>query len=538
MIRIRELKIPLDGDLDEIRSAAAKRLHIDPAEILSIRISKKAVDARKKAFVHFNVSADIELKNEKKLMPRINKEPTAGIIEAPVFRTPNVISSKSRPVIVCSGPAGLFAAWYLALAGAKPIVLERGLDVDLRAEKISRFWQSGELDPDCNIQFGEGGAGTFSDGKLTTGMKDRRTGLVLKLFVECGAPEDILYSAKPHIGTDMLRITIKNLRERIKSLGGEFIFGARFCDFTFSKGALNSLSFIKDGTVTQLDTENLILAVGHSARDVFELLHEKGITLVQKPFSVGVRMEHSQRWLNEAMYGSFAEHPALHAADYKLAVHLPNGRGVYTFCMCPGGSVVAAASEPGGVVTNGMSLYARDGENSNAAILVGVDTSDFGSEHPLAGIELQRRLERAAFRVGGGNYSAPAICFGDFIAHRPASGFGSVMPSYLPGVTPASPDEYLPPFVCDSLRSGITLFGQKIHGFDAPESVLTGVESRSSSPVRILRDESMQSASLRGLYPCGEGAGYAGGIMSAAVDGLKCAEAVVEKINRRNINAR
>lgn len=532
MLRVRELRGELGAGPEALRAAAAKRLGLAPREILSLRVVKRAVDARKKNDVHFKYTVELTLRDEAALLRRLGNEPTVTAVTPWRDAAPPVVHPERRPVVVGAGPAGLFAAWWLARAGARPLLLERGLDVDSRAEAVGRFWGGGALDPECNAQFGEGGAGTFSDGKLTTGMKDPRTETVLRLFVRCGAPEDILWEAKPHIGTDRLRPTVRRLREEIVSLGGEVLFSARFCDYASEGGRLKSVSFTRNGLTETVEAGALILAVGHSARDVFALLEEKGVALLQKPFSMGLRIEHRQDWLDRAMYGGFAGHPALPAADYKLAVHLPNGRGVYTFCMCPGGQVVAAASEPGGLVTNGMSLYARDGENANAAVLVSVEPADFGGPGPLAGVELQRRLERAAFAAGGGDWRAPACCVGDFLAGRAASGFGSVRPSYAPGVRPVSPKEYLPPFIADSIREALPLFARKLRGFDGEEAVLTGVESRSSSPVRVPRGEDLCSVSLRGLYPCGEGAGYAGGIMSAAVDGLRCAEAALEALGK------
>ena len=533
MLRVRELRGELDDGPEALRAAAARRLRIRPDELRSLRIVKRAVDARKKNDVHFQFTVDVEVPDEAALLRRLKGEPT--VTQAVPYRDapPPLVHADERPVVVGAGPAGLFAAWLLARAGARPLLLERGLDVDARAEAVSRFWSGGALDPECNAQFGEGGAGTFSDGKLTTGTKDPRIETVLRLFVACGAPEEILWEAKPHIGTDRLRPTVRRLREEIQRLGGEVLFSARFCDFDSEGGRLRRIRFARGGSIETVETDAVILAVGHSARDVFALLKEKGVALVQKPFSMGLRIEHPQAWLNEAMYGPFAGHPALPAADYKLVAHLPDGRGVYTFCMCPGGRVVAAASETGGLVTNGMSDFARDGANANAAVLVSVETTDFGGQDPLAGVALQRRLERAAFAAGGGDYKAPACCVGDFLAGRTPTAFGGVAPSYAPGVRPVSPAEYLPEFISAAIREALPLFGRKLRGFDREDAVLTGVESRSSSPVRVLRGEDLCSLSVKGLYPCGEGAGYAGGITSAAVDGLRCAEAVLEQTGNR-----
>ncbi|MBQ1464786.1 MAG: hypothetical protein IIZ18_08255, partial [Ruminococcus sp.] len=392
---------------------------------------------------------------------------------------------------------------------------------------VEEFQSGGSLDPECNVQFGEGGAGTFSDGKLNTGISDKRIRWVFQRFVEFGAPEEILWQAKPHIGTDKLRDTVKNLRKRIIALGGEVHFDTKFTGYTFSDGKLTGIECTgKSGEILRINTNCAILATGHSARDVFEMLYQKNVELTQKNFAVGVRIEHRREDIDKAMYGDFAGHPALKAADYKLAVHLPNGRALYTFCMCPGGSVVAASSEQGRLAVNGMSCFARDAENSNSALLVGVGRNELGSDHPLAGMYFQRDIEEKAFNAGGSDYHAPAITVGEFISGtKPPQ---NVSPSYRPGVRTASPEEYLPEFICETLRLGIPEMGRKIPGFDAPSAVLTGVESRSSSPVRIVRDAGLESVSVRGIFPCGEGAGYAGGIVSAAVDGMKCAEAVVK----------
>ena len=524
MIRINNIKVPLDFDFTNIIKLASEKTGIPENKIKSAEISKKSVDARKKNDINFIVSLNIsaELKYEKRVK-------NAVYVENFVYRIPKVTVEK-RPVIVGFGPAGMFAALVLTIAGAKPIVLERGMDVDNRIRAVEKFRNSGVLDPECNVQFGEGGAGTFSDGKLTTGIKDKRIGWILRKLVEFGAPSDILYLSKPHIGTDKLRETVKNLRKYVVSLGGEVRFGAKFIGYETENNCISEAVYSDGKEIHRIETYNIILASGHSARDIFEMLYSKNIKLSQKNFAVGLRIEHLKSEIDKAMYGCFAGHDALKAADYKLAVHLPNGRTLYTFCMCPGGYVVAASSEHGRLAVNGMSCYARDAENSNSALLVNIDTSDYKSSHPLAGMYFQRELEEKAYIAGGSDYSSPVILVRDFLNGKISENIGKIKPSYKPKIKFASPDEYLPDFVCESLRLGIREMGKKINGLDNPDAVLTGIESRSSSPVRINRSESLESVSVGGLFPCGEGAGYAGGIISAAVDGMKCAEAVINKI--------
>ncbi|MBR4627875.1 MAG: hypothetical protein IKO47_09300 [Ruminococcus sp.] len=531
MIRVNGISVPLGQDFGDLITVCEKKLRIKRGRIRSVRLAKRSVDARKKNDVHFIISVDIEADGEEQLLRMLKN---AVRREEQFYEVASVPENVSRPVVVGFGPAGMFAALVLAMSGARPIVLERGDDVDSRCRKVEHFRDTGELDTECNVQFGEGGAGTFSDGKLNTGISDSRIGWIFERLVEFGAPEDILYLAKPHIGTDRLRGAVKCLRERVISLGGEVVFGARFCGFDRADGSISGVYYIRNGEKTHIPAENVILAAGHSARDVFTLLRDEDIKLSQKNFAVGVRIEHRREDIDRAMYGDFAGHPALKAADYKLAVHLPNGRTLYTFCMCPGGYVMAASSEEGRLAVNGMSCYARDAANSNSALLVNVDTSDYGSDDPLAGMYFQRDIEERAYRAGGGGYRAPAATVGELYSVKAEGLQGRVVPSYLPGYKAALPDEYLPDFVCESLRLGIREMGKRIPGFDSPEAVLTGAETRSSSPVRIDRGADLQSLSLRGLYPCGEGAGYAGGIVSAAVDGMKCAEAVINKLRGYN----
>ena len=520
MIEVRDVRLPLDGDL---ASACAKKLGVKPADVLEAHLLRRSVDARKKNDVHFLVSAAVSLRRgEERFAPYIPWTPPAVTVlrQRPRF----------RPVVCGAGPAGLFAALTLARAGAEPLLIERGAPVEERQKDVARFLATRVLDTESNVQFGEGGAGAFSDGKLTTGTHDVRGRQVLHDLAAAGAPEEILWQAKPHIGTDRLPETVRGLRRMILDNGGEVRFHTCLTDIRVENGALTGVTLRTREREEFFPTDTLILAAGHSARDLFALLYDKGAALTQKPFSMGVRCEHPQALIDEAQYGAFAGHPALGAADYKLAVHLPDGRGVYTFCMCPGGSVVAAASEDGRLVVNGMSTFARDGQNANAALLCEVRPQDFGSDHPLAGVELQRQWERAAFLAGGGDWRAPAQRMGDLLSGRPSTGPGSVAPTYPLGVRFTSLEECLPGYVVASLRAAVPLFARRLRGFDLPDAVLTGIESRSSSPVRIQRDETGQS-NLRGIYPCGEGAGYAGGILSAGVDGIRQAEKVLEKLN-------
>ena len=526
MIRIQNIKAPLTADLTTIKQLAAAKMNISAKEILECLLVKKAVDARRKNDIHYVCTIDCRFKNEKNICFDKDIEPAP---DEEVYTLPRK-TIVLPPVVIGTGPAGMLAGLALAEAGLKPLLLERGRDVERRKADVDAFWQSGNLDIVSNVQFGEGGAGTFSDGKLATGIKkDQYTRKVLEEFVAAGAPEEILYLAKPHIGTDKLVKMVKNIRRKIENLGGKYLFEHKVTGFVVQDDVLKALKIEKpDGTQDEIACEKAILAIGHSARDTFEILYQQGVKIEQKPFAVGARIEHRQSLINKAQYGK-EKVACLGAADYKLAVHLPNGRSAYTFCMCPGGRVVAAASETGRVVTNGMSAYARDEENANAALLVGVGTEDFASKHPLAGMYFQRKIEERAFAVGGGNYNAPAQLVGDFLNNRKSKRFGEVKPSYCPDVSLSAISEVLPENITETLRAAIVEMDKKLHGFAMPDAVLTAPETRSSSPIRIVRDETGQS-NLKGLYPCGEGAGYAGGITSAAADGLKTAEALVKSL--------
>lgn len=527
MIRINEIKLSLDEDEMLLKDKAAKILKINKKYITNLTIYKKNVDARKKDDVHFTYSVDAETSLDEEQIIKKCKSAKASIVKPYVYEIPaNCRTSKYRPIVVGFGPAGMLAGLILAEAGLKPIILERGKDIDARQKDVNEFWTKRKLDEESNVQFGEGGAGTFSDGKLTTGIKSPFIRKVLEELYEAGAPEEILYSSKPHIGTDRLAHVVKNIRKKIERLGGEVWLEAKLDGLIVYNGFVQGISYTKHGEKHDIEADSVIMAIGHSARDTVEMLYQLGVEMMQKPFSVGARIEHPQSLINKAQYGKFADHPKLGAADYKLACHGLHERGAYTFCMCPGGTVVAAASEKEGVIVNGMSALARDGENANSALLVGIDTCDFPSEHPLAGIYYQREIEHTAFELAGGDYKAPAQLVGDFLQNKKSTSLGNVQPTCPTGVTLTRLDECLPEKVCATMKSAIVEMDKKLNGFNLYDAVLTAPETRSSSSVRILRDEFMQ-CTIRGVYPCGEGAGYAGGIVSAAVDGIKCAHAVL-----------
>jgi uncharacterized FAD-dependent dehydrogenase len=522
MLRLEQLRMPVGHTEDDLRQSVERALGIDPKELLSLHLHRRGVDARHSHRVSLVYSVDVEVVDENAVLSQ--KRPHVARVADVPFLVPtshNLFSQ--RPVIVGTGPAGLFAGLLLARAGARPLFLERGQPMDVRVGDVEGLLSGGVLKTESNIQFGEGGAGTFSDGKLNSSISDPRCRWVLAQLAAAGAPSDILYKAKPHVGTDRIRETVKQMRHDIQKQGGEFRFGTKVTGLVVEKGRVVGVQV--NGS-EQIQATAVVLAIGNAARDTFEMLHSSGVFLEAKAFSIGVRIEHPRSWVDRGFYGPFAGNPKLGAADYKMAHHGANGYSVYTFCMCPGGVVVPGTSEEGGVVTNGMSEYTRDNTNSNSALMVGVTPRDFNSDHPLAGVAFQREWEWKAFALGGGRFMAPVQRVEDFIARRPSKRVGSVSPSYRPGVTPANLWECLPNFVCAGIIEGLKEFSQRMKGFAHPDALLTGVETRSSSPVRIRRDDTFQT-NIRGLYPAGEGAGYAGGIMSSAVDGLRVAETLL-----------
>ncbi len=532
MIAIKNVSFSVNSDEEVIKQIICEKLGVETNQIVSYRFLRKSIDARKKSDVRFCANLGVTIDNialpEEDIVAKCNDSSVS--IFVPYKARPVKTARCNLPPVVCgAGPAGLFAALWLSYAGLKPILIERGADADTRIRKIEAFNSGGTLDVKANIQFGEGGAGTFSDGKLTTNIHDERCEAVLDTFYRCGAPEEILYLAKPHLGTDNLRDIVKNLRGEIIKNGGEVRFFTRLTDIQTQNARLCGVVVQNEKDDTEIiSTDRLIIAAGHSARDVYEMLKKHGVIMEQKPFSIGVRIEHLQEKINKAQYGDFAKY--LGAADYKMACHLPSGRSVYTFCMCPGGNVVAAASEEGRLVVNGMSLFARNDKNSNSAVLCNVEPEDFNSDDVLAGVDFQQRYEELAYEAGGSNYCAPAQLVGDFLKGRSSKGPMEVKPSYPRGVKWGKVSDCLPDFAVNAIKEALVIFGRKLRGFDDKQAVLTGVETRSSAPVRVKRNDKYQSLNMEGLYPCGEGAGYAGGIMSASVDGIRVAEAIIDEL--------
>lgn len=533
MLRLNQLKLPLDAaahaDESVYKRLAADRLGVPPQSILSARLCKRSVDARDKGDVHFSITLDVRLADESqearlaaKLKPNQAsiRQGAQALDEADLFALPLSPwpKERARPVVVGAGPAGLFCALALAARGARPIVLERGQPVEQRVNDVSAFERGAELNEESNVLFGEGGAGAFSDGKLTCGLNDPLIQTILNTLYHLGAPQDILSAQRPHIGTDVLRGVLAAARGKLTELGADVRFGHRLSSLVLHDGRVAAVRYVASGVESELSTDAVLLAIGHSARDTYRMLYDLGLPMHIKPFAIGARIEHLQRDIDRSQYGRAAGHPALPPAEYKLNVKTPDGRGVYTFCMCPGGQVIAAASERGGVNVNGMSLHARNGRNANAALLVGVRPSDFPDGDPMSAIAFQRDIERAAFAATGG-YLAPCQRVEDLLRRRPTARFGDVQPSYLPGAAPGDIACCLPGFVTDDLRFALPQLGRRLRGFDAPDALLTAPETRSSAPVQMERDERRQSP-IGGLYPLGEGAGHAGGIISAALDGL------------------
>ena len=523
MIRIRDIQLPPEHNAHQLQFEAANLLGVSNSKIHNLKIVKRSIDARKKPEVKVIYTIDVAVDGSEKRILKTCRNKRVSAAPVSFYRPPKPGKAPvKRPVIVGFGPAGMFAGLLLSMAGCQPLILERGEDAQSRHEKVEHFFETGELDEKSNVQFGEGGAGTFSDGKLNTGVSNPRISWVLEQFVKAGAREDILYDAKPHVGTDVLLTVVQNLRQRIISLGGEVRFKTQVTDIRTENGKVTAV--VTDGG-EEIPTDRVILAIGHSARDTFRMLEDMKIPMEPKPFSMGVRIEHSQQTIDKAQYGGLI--PALPPADYKLVEHLDQ-ETVYTFCMCPGGQVVAAASENGRIATNGMSNADRDGENANAALLVTLNPRDFPYEGPLGGMAWQREIEQKAYEISG-SYRAPAQRVGDFLEGRPSTGPGAVKPSYRPGVTWCDLHQVLPEKITGAMEKALPGLERKLRGFSDADAVMTAPETRSSSPVRILRDESRQSA-IRGLYPTGEGAGYAGGIMSAALDGMETAEKILEEM--------
>lgn len=533
-IRINNINVSIDDEIDVLEKKIYKKLKISKEEIKKFNIIKKSVDARKKNDIKFNYCVDVICDKEKKIFSKLHDK---DIKLEEIKEIEDIIQGGEklnyRPVVIGFGPAGIFAALTLARQGYKPIVFERGEDVDNRTLTVEKFWKEGKLNLESNVQFGEGGAGTFSDGKLTTRIKDHRCTFVLDEFIKAGAPAEIRYESKAHVGTDLLKGVVKNIREEIKKLGGDVYFNSKLEKIEYDGGKLKNI--VINGK--QVPCQALVMAIGHSSRDTYEMLCKEKVSMEAKAFAIGVRIEHPQELINISQYGDNHNHPKLHAADYRLTYQSERlKRGVYSFCMCPGGIVVAAASEEGRLVSNGMSYHARNLKNANSALVVTVSPEDFEGDSPLRGMEFQRYYESLAFKLGGGNYKAPIQLVGDFMKDRPSTKLGNVIPSYTAGYEFKELKECLPDYVVEAIKEGIENFDKKIKGYANHDAVLTGIETRTSAPVRIHRNATLESVNVEGLYPTGEGAGFAGGIISAAVDGIKVAEHIIEKFSKSASN--
>ncbi len=533
MISIQQITLPFTHGKDELQKEIALILGLDFNTVENFTVTKRAIDSRKKhKMIYFVYSVELSVNKEFDILK--NKTVQKNIkrhrieIKEPYLYAQKEIKIKKikkRPIIVGTGPSGLFSALVMAKAGMNPLVIERGNDMDSRIKDVELFMKNGILNTESNIQFGEGGAGTFSDGKLNTLITNPRIKYIFEEFVKAGAPQSILFDATPHIGTDKIRNVVKNIRKQIIELGTEIRFNTKLTDIQINNNKIIGITLNKN---EEIETDILVLAIGHSARDTYEMLYNKNITITQKPFAVGIRIEHKKEMINKSQYGKFYNNKKLGSAKYKLVYHSKNNRSVYTFCMCPGGYVVPSSSEKGGVVTNGMSEYAQNGENSNSALLVNVGAEDFESKHPLAGIKFQRNLEKKAFNLGGGNYNAPSQLVGDFLKNRKSESIKSINPTYKPNIKLVSLDECLPKFISESIKEAIPKLNNKIDGFAHPHAILTAIETRSSSPVRIVRDKESMQSNIMGIYPIGEGAGYAGGIISSAVDGIQAGETIIK----------